>query len=439
MSARENVLILWNQVEEDIYERWRAEGPRPLPWNPDQNVPDVGTVAEEMAALVQGVRRCGYNVQVVNIEDDLDRIISAVRLYRPDAIMNLVEYFNDDASLEAHVAGLFELLDVPYTGNRPQALGTCQNKHRTKILLEAAGVPTARHRLVERLPLAPDHGLTFPVIVKPVLEDASGGIEVESVVRDHAALEERILRVLQDYQMPALIEEYIHGREIHASILGNDPPVVLPLFEMEFDEPETHGTDVEATPGWQPRIISYRAKWDPHSPEFYSMDSICPARNLAPSTQARIRRIAVAAFRAVGCRDYARIDMRLAEDGSVYVLEVNPNPDLTDGAAFMQCAVASGRTYSRALGDIVELAIERGRRQRRVEASQPDLPSDHLLREWVTGKRPSAPVLSAQPDQGHETAAAIAAAAETIAIAEQEPDGDTSYDMPTTSRRSRRR
>jgi D-alanine-D-alanine ligase len=399
------VLVLWNQVEEDVYEHWRAQGQRPLPWDPERQVPDVGTVTEEMDRIVEAVRAAAAQVHVVNVEDDLDRLLAAVRLHRPDVVLNLVEYFDDDSSLEAAVAGLFELLGVAYTGNPPLVLSLCQNKHRTKLLLEAAGLPTAPYFLVESEPVPTDHGLTFPLIVKPVLEDASGGIEAASVVLDQDALEGRVRHVLTEFEMPALVEEYVDGREIHAAILGNSSPEVLPLFEMEFDDSEFNPDDE-----WRPQIISFGAKWDPHSPDFYSMDSVCPAQELEPEMEAYIREVALQAYRVVGCRDYARIDMRIdEEEGEVYILEINPNPDLADGAAYMQCATASGRTFEQTIAEIIGMAWERARAGIADEGGEDgdegqDLPSDRLLRDWVLqqrsgggGSAPGAPGTAAAP------------------------------------------
>ena len=377
----ERILVLWNQPEEDVYERLREEGPQPLPWDPGQVTPDVGTVAEEMAALVAGLRAGGFEVASENIEDDLDRLVGAIRTHRPDAIFNLVEYFQDESVQETYIAGLYELLGVQYTGNRPLALATCQNKVRTKILLEAEGLPTPDYLMIKKLPVPRDHPLVFPLIVKPALEDASGGIEPESVVIDQETLEDRVGWVLTEFDMPALVEEYIEGREIHAAIIGNDPPVCLPLFEMEFE----NGGNPEQQ-HWHPRIISFRAKWDPRSEEFYSMDARCPAVGLAPEVEADIRRIALRAYEAMGCRDYARVDLRVDDDGDVWILEVNPNPDLIEGAAFIQCAEASGRGYSQTLCEIARMALER---KRRAESRKPHvaLPTDLLLREWTLRKQ----------------------------------------------------
>jgi D-alanine-D-alanine ligase len=380
VSSRGRLLVLWNQVEEDVYERWREDGPRALDWDPQRNASDVATVREEMDDLIDGLRSARFQVDIVNIEDDLERMLAAIRFYRPDAVFNLVEFFRDDPIQEAYVAGLFEMMGVSYTGNRPITLATCQNKYRTKLLLEAAGLPTAEFFLATKVPVPLDHGLEFPLIVKPAFEDASGGIEPASVVLDQEQLAARVAHVLGDYEMPALVEEYIEGREIHAAMLGNHPPEVLPLFEMEFEPPDD-ADDQE----WQPQIITFRAKWDPHSREFYAMDAVVPPRDLDPVVEAYIREVAVGAYKAVRCRDYARIDMRVDPDGQPFILEINPNPDLVDGAAYAMCARAGGRTYADTLAAIADLGVARSRRLKR--AGEAGLPSDALLREYVEKRR----------------------------------------------------
>ena len=390
-NSRGRVLVLWNQVEDDVYEKWREEGPVPLSWDPTRTVPDVGTVAEEMAQMIRALRTARFEVDVVNVEDSLERLIGAIRLYRPDCVFNLVEYFNDDQIQEAYIAGLFELLGVPFTGSQAVTLATCQNKFRTKLILESAEIPTSPFFLARSLPVAADHELEFPLIVKPAYEDASGGITRDSVVHDHAALERQVAQILKEFEMPALVEEYIEGREIHCAILGNHSPEVLPLFEMDFDDSEFN-TDG----AWRPQMITFKAKWDPHSQDFYSMDALVPAPGLDPETERLIREIAVAAYRAVGGRDYARVDMRLDEDDEPYILEINPNPDLVDGAAYMMCATASGRSYAEALGDIVDLAIARGHKWVAPEAA---LPSDDLLRGYVKQKQEAAQTGPVQPEQ----------------------------------------
>lgn len=352
-SGGERILILWNHVGVDEYEALAERGPQPLPWDPTQQVTEVATVQEEIDAIADAVRACGFRTRVVNVEEDLGRLLDAVRRFRPHAIFNLVEFFHDRSSHEAYVAGLFDLLEVPYTGAAPLSLMTCQRKGRAKWLLQAQGVPTPAFRRIGELPVPRDLGIEYPLIVKPAREDASGGVHVDSVVNDRRSLIAQVEKVLVDYRQPALVERYIAGREIHAAILGNDPPELLPLVELTFDATR-HGD------GGRPRILTYEAKWDPLSPDFYALDAQCPPKRMSRRLAERIRRAALDAYRVLECRDYARVDLRVDVDDRPYVLEVNPNPDLGEGVGFMLSAEQSGRSFQRTIGELIEMALRRG-------------------------------------------------------------------------------
>lgn len=381
--ARARVLILWNQLDDDVVELWRRDGRRSPDWDPNLIVEPWDTVAEEIEQIVDCVREAGYDAKAINIRDNFDTLIETVRNERADVVMNLIEWFHDDLEHETHVPAMFELINQSYTGNRPLALSLCQKKPQAKSLLAAAGLPVPRGILVDlEMGRAPDDlALKYPLIVKPAFDDASGGIDAGSVVRDRAALDQRVQLVVGDHKMPALVEEFIEGREIHCAILGNAPPTPLPLYEMRF---KPNGVDNEGRP--LPNIITYRAKWDPYSRDYYAMESRCPVDDLGDDLTARIQAIAVRAYLALGCRDYARVDMRVDAQGNPYILEVNPNPDLADGCAFAQCVRASGRTYAQAIQEIVGYALERARTKPQREPA----PSENLLREYVaqrTGSR----------------------------------------------------
>ena len=370
---RGRVLILWNQLDDDVVELWRRDGRRTPDWDPTKIVEPWETVAEEIELIVQCVKEGGYDVTSVNIRDSFDTLLDTLRTHRADAVMNLIEWFHDDLEHETHVPAVFELLDQSYTGNRPLALSLCQKKPQAKALLTAANLPVPRGIVVEANGKAPaDLALRYPLIVKPAFDDASGGIDAGSVVRDRAQLDARVKLVVGDHKMPALIEEFIEGREIHCAILGTSP---LPLYEMQFKD---DGVDNEGRP--LPNIITYRAKWDPYSRDYYAMESKCPPDDLEPDVVAHIQATAVRAFHTLGCRDYARVDMRLdLNTGEPFILEVNPNPDLADGCAFAQCVRASGRTYAQAIQEIVGYAVERARNKPQREPA----PSETLLREYM--------------------------------------------------------
>jgi D-alanine-D-alanine ligase len=373
--SRARVLILWNQVEDDVVDLWRRDGRRTPDWDPTKIVEPWDTVAEEIALIERAVRDGGYDASSFNISDSFDELLGVLDRERPDVVVNLVEFFHDDLDHEMHVPGLYELLGISYTGNRPLALALCQKKPHAKALLAAAGLPVPRGIVVERGTAPADLPLRFPLIVKPAFDDASGGIDSGSVVRDRAALDARVELVVGQHKMPALIEEFVEGREIHCAILGNDPPEALPLFEMQFKD---DGVDNEGRP--IPHIITYRAKWDPYSRDYYAMESRCPVDDLEPEVVQHVQSIALGAYRALGCRDYARVDMRLdVATGDPYVLEVNPNPDLADGCAFAQSVRASGRSYAQAIQEIVGFALSRARSK---PAREP-APSEQLLREYL--------------------------------------------------------
>jgi len=383
---RGRILILWNQVkaDDDVVELWRRDGRRTPDWDPTKIVEPWDTVAEEIAMIADCVREAGHEVISHNIEDNFDNLREVVERVDPDAVMNLIEWFHDDLENETFVPAYFELRGTAYTGNRPLALALCQKKPHAKALLAANGLPVPRGIVVERGAAPPDAelGLCYPLIVKPAFDDASGGIDAGSVVHDRSELDARVEKVVGAAKMPALVEEFIEGREIHCAIIGNHPPRALPLYEMQFD-PDGVDNEGRALPG----IITYRAKWDPFSRDYYAMESKCPVEDLAPELVAKIQGLAIRAYQVLGCRDYARVDMRLdPKTNEPYILEVNPNPDLADSCAYAQCVRASGRTYGQAIQEIVGFALERAT----VKVKREPAPSESLIREYTAQRNRSA-------------------------------------------------
>ena len=368
------VLILWNQLDDDVVELWRRDGRKAPDWDPSLIVDDWDTVAEEIEWIVECVKEAGHEVKAINIRDNFETLLETVKAEKADVVLNLVEWFHDDLENETYVPAMFELIGQSYTGNRPLALALCQKKPHAKSLLAAAGLPVPRGIVVEANGKAPaDLALRYPMIVKPAFDDASGGIDAGSVVRDRAALDARVKLVVGDHKMPALVEEFIEGREVHCAVLGNNPPTPLPLYEMVFKK---GAVDNDGRP--LPNIITYRAKWDPYSRDHYAMEGQCPVEDLPKELVEKIQSVAVRAYKTLGCRDYARVDMRVDGD-EVFILEVNPNPDLADGCAFAQCVRASGRTYAQAIQEIVGFALDRSKNKDKREPA----PSETLLREYM--------------------------------------------------------
>lgn len=341
------VIVLYNYVGEDEYEKLKAVDPASLDFKPEYSI-HVATVREEYDAIVKALKAEGFRTEAFNIEDRLGRFESILKREKPDAVFNLIEDFQDDAKKEFLIAGLYDLHRVPYTGAPPFALALCQRKGFTKQVLQANGVRTPRFKLLFEPHMPRRHGLHYPLIVKPAREDASTGVTKGSVVFELEKLLDQVEQAFRDFSPPILVEEFIEGRELHVSILGNDPPQVLPIVEYDFSE----------LPSDHPSIISYKAKWDPLHEEYHRIHTICPAK-LPKKVQKKVMQKALDAYALTNCRDYARIDMRLADDNRVYVLEVNPNPDLTEGVSFMECAEKAGLTFSKTLRKIVEYALAR--------------------------------------------------------------------------------
>jgi D-alanine-D-alanine ligase len=367
------ILILWNQIDDDVYEHYRRDGKTATDWDPSIAVEPWETVEEEMQLIRRALEKAGHTVTVVNIRDSFATLHAALNEHKPDAIMNLVEFFRDDPEQEHHVPAVFELLGLSYTGNRPLSLSLCQKKPQAKAVLAAHGVQTPRGFVIESGKVPKLMELPYPLIVKPAFDDASGGIDAGSVVHNRAELDARVAHLLGENRQAALVEEYIEGREIHCAILNDQP---LPLYEMAFKG----GLDDKGRP--LPRIITYRAKWDPYSRDHHNVESKCPVDDLSPDLTAKIQGIAHAAYQALNCRDYARVDMRVTPEGEVYVLEVNPNPDLADSCAFAKSAEAAGRTYDQMIVEIVGLALARQGKHKPASAG-----FDQLLHEYQAKKR----------------------------------------------------
>jgi D-alanine-D-alanine ligase len=276
---------------------------------------------------------------------------------RPDAIFNCCESVRGCAALELSVAALFDLFGIAYTGSPALTLGLALDKAVAKALFQSAGVPTPAAvavRSIEDL----DRVATppFPLIVKPLAEDASIGIDSASVVRDRAALAARARFVCSVFPQGALVEEFVDGRELNVSLLaGSDGSLEpLPVSEVVFD----------GLPAGMPPIASYDAKWNVDSTAYQATPVRCPARLSAPLAE-RVHAAALAAAHAVQLRDYGRVDLRVrAVDERVFVLEANPNPDLSAEAGFMRAARASGRTFTATIEWILSRALERARAPR---------------------------------------------------------------------------
>ena len=358
MKKRLKVAIVYNEADPSIYKKINEEIIEEQDFVPYFEIDDL-TPMEEYEIISRKLKRIGFSCYALNIKDDLYFFLNNIKENKPDIIFNFIELFNDDPTLEMNIVGLLELLGIPYTGAPAMALANCQSKILTKRMLNEVGIITPKFFVIERPIQKIKHELNFPVIVKPALEDASAGIENNSIVTNNDELIKRINYVLEYYEQPALVEEFIAGRELNLAILGDEKPKALPISEIDFSTMPEHLYN----------IVSYEAKWEPHDEAYHKTIPICPA--VLPKTiENKAKEIAIKAFNTMQCRDYARVDMRLSENNELFVLEVNPNPDLTEGAGFMRSMDAAGYTYAKALKKIIDLAYKRGRRNNKNRISK---------------------------------------------------------------------
>jgi len=300
-------------------------------------------VEEQVKAVEAALKTLEFEYRLFPLGDDVEALVEGLKEYGVDVIVNLCEGACGDSHQEMNVPALFELMGISYTGSPPLTLGLCQNKKLAKDILKANGVPTPKYEVLEKFDDW-NGSIDYPLFVKPLMEDASLGISRLSFVRSEVELERQVNYINRAYKQPALVEEYISGRELNVAILGNDNPTVLPISEVIFKSLD------------EPMIVDYKAKWIKESFEYLATQPVCPA-DLKPATKEVVEKAALKAYDLLGCRDYARVDIRLREEP--YVLEVNPNPDISPEAGFARALKAANIPFEKFIEMIIRFALER--------------------------------------------------------------------------------
>ncbi|HEX7501870.1 MAG TPA: hypothetical protein VF451_00500, partial [Acidobacteriota bacterium] len=340
----EKILICYNEPVV-IYENYSGKAAVNGAVVEDTSDPGLTAQVSDMQKILQ---QRFEQVECLPFSRDFAKALRRILQQAPDIILNFVEALEGDTNFEGHIAGAFEILDIEFTGNKAMTLGNCLSKLKTKQILRSLGVRTPKYtlaRLNKKL-LETDLKLKFPLILKLNKEDASIGISENSVVNDFAGLQAQLDFLFRTFRQDVLVEECLPGREISAAILGDR---VLPLSEISYSE----------LPGHLPRIVTYEAKWSPHSPYYLGTVPVCPAEVDEP-LRALIEKTALAAFNALDCRDYARVDFRLSKRDIPHVIDVNPNPDLSPEAGFIRSASHAGISYEEVLFSLVDFALQRG-------------------------------------------------------------------------------
>jgi D-alanine-D-alanine ligase len=293
---------------------------------------DLGEAVEHLSAALL---RLGHTVVTVPLQLDVPAFVQALNAAQPDVIWNLCEELGGRPGREPHAAALCELIDVPVTGASSLALALCLDKSRCRHLLAAEGVPVPAGVRVddpEQMPL----DLPLPAVVKPTSQDGSTGIDRDSFVDTPEAAQNAVRRLVQAGLGPALIEHFVAGRELNSLLLG---PVAGPLHYVAFGEVSFVGL-----PPGEPAILTWAAKWQEDSPAYQATPVHYPAR-LDPALAAEIRRIGDRAYVALGLSGYARLDLRVDGDGRPWVIDVNPNPDMSPDAGLVRALPTVGLTF----------------------------------------------------------------------------------------------
>jgi D-alanine-D-alanine ligase len=315
----------------------------------------VSASGVEVASVEAACRARGWKTLRIEASADPRRTRAALEREKPDVVFHLAESVGGDARVESLLAALLDGLDLPYTGSGPNALWSGLHKPIAREKLAAAGVAIPEGFVLESakspVPRAFRRKPKARWIVKPSREDASHGISIESVVRGERAVRERAAYVFRTYAQPALVEEFVDGREFNVSIVEEASGLrVLPLSEIDF----------AGFPKDAPKLVTFASKWMESSAEFAGTPSVA-ARRTAPGVARAIRDTARAAWKAIGLRGYGRVDLRIAEDGAPRVLDVNPNPDISPDAGLSKAAERDGLSHEGLIAGIVETALRRAR------------------------------------------------------------------------------
>jgi D-alanine-D-alanine ligase len=347
VTVETRILLLSNRLPEIDAFADEAAAKERAPVSLDLVAPVADHLLETLAAA-PGVRVMHRSVLRPS------EILAGIGEHRPDLVFNLCESLAGDSRLEVTAAWILERLGLPFTGSPYRTLRHCLYKYEANQMLARAGVPvptTVRVDSPDRVPKR----IAFPAIVKPEREDGSLGIEKKSVVQNRRRLRDQVAKVIATCKQPAIVQRYIHGREMAVSMLGWPVPRALPPGEILFGD----------LPKGYPHILTFDSKWKPDTVESVATPSM-PAV-LRPHELRRVVAVGRRAFEVLGLRDYGRIDVRLDESGKPWVIDVNPNCDLSDDGGFARAAYRAGMTYPLLVWEILRGAI----RRRNVDAPSP--------------------------------------------------------------------
>jgi D-alanine-D-alanine ligase len=313
----------------------------------------VGVSDEEMLNwkteydVLVTLRDLGHHAEPLGVSHDLGAIRRFIEEHRPHIAFNLLEEFQGVAVFDQHVVSYLELMKLSYSGCNPRGLMLAHDKALSKQLLTYHRIATPRFAVFERgRKIVLRRRYTYPLLVKSVIEEASLGISQKSIVRTDEQLKDRVAYVHDELQTDALVEEFIEGRELYVGVLGNRRLQTLPIWEMTFAN----------LPSDVANIATRRVKWDTAYQKKLGVQTNA-AEGLSKAQKLAISQLCKRVYRALSLSGYARLDLRMTPEGRVYVLEANPNPNLSYGEDFAESAESAGVSYEQLLQRILRLGL----------------------------------------------------------------------------------
>ena len=299
------------------------------------------------ADVLRCLKRLGHDVETLAVFDNVTAIVEKLKAYAPDVVFNLSESFHQDRSHEPNIPALLELMKVPYTGSGPEALLLCKDKALAKKILAYHHLRSPHFVVSHRAhPLRRLRRFTYPAIVKPACEESSDGISQASFVREEHETIARARFIHQKFGCDALIEEYIEGRELYVSVLGNHRLTVFPAREIVFEQ----------VPEDAPKFATFQAKWNEAYRKKWGIKN-GPAKALPDGVQDHLANLARKVYRLLKIKGFARIDVRLTPQGEVFLIEINPNPSLAEDEDFARSAADGGVVYDSLIQEILNTAL----------------------------------------------------------------------------------
>jgi D-alanine-D-alanine ligase len=302
------------------------------------------TEANVMAAL----ENLGHTAEHLALYDDVDLLRQKTETFAPDVLFNLVEQFNNNPAFDQNIVSFFEMQGLPFTGCGSTGMTLCKHKGTSKKILHYHRIHVPNFVVIPRgQRIARPKQLKFPVLIKPVKEEASYGISRASFVETDEQFRERVAFIHEKYQSAAIAEEYIDGRELYVSIMGNVRLTVFPIRELVFKE----------VPPNEPKIATFKAKWDEEYRKRWGLKNRF-ANGFDPALVASIEATCKRIYRLLTIDGYARIDLRLTPDNKLYFIEANPNPHLAEDEDFAMSANKAGFTYPQLIDRIIRQGMQ---------------------------------------------------------------------------------